>query len=325
MRKKSNLKIAVSSHSFCKNRLLRSALLKAFSDVEIIFSTETSDVLAEDRLIDLAQECEALIVGREIINSSVLKNLPSLKFISKYGVGLENIDFDATKKANVEVYFESGVNSTEVAELAICLMISVLRKVALSDRNLHKGVWLKDGGTNLSGKTVGIIGCGNIGSKVAKILKAMDCHILINDLVDKTAFASSIGAEFVTRKEEIYERAHVISIHTPLTSKTKHLFSTDVFSKLRSGACLINTARGAIIDEKALVEALKNGRLLGAGLDVFEREPLTNPDLFNLENFVGTAHIGGSSSEASLKMGNAAIRGLKTMLTSSYGQQGADN
>jgi D-3-phosphoglycerate dehydrogenase len=317
---KEPVKIAVSSASFCKNSALREELEKAVPHADIKYSSLKKDVLDEDELADLASDSEVLIVGRELINTSSLSRLSNLKVISKYGVGLDNIDFDAAKKADVEVYFESGVNSWEVTELAICLMINCLRKVVISDRHIHSGSWKKDGGTNLSGKTVGIIGCGHIGTKVAGVLKALNCKILINDILDKTDFANSIGAKFVS-KEEIYKKCDVITLHTPLTTDTRHLICEESLSITRDGVCIINTARGALVEENSLISALKSGKILAAGMDVFENEPHLPKELYTLENFVGTAHIGGSSSEASMKMGQAAIRGLERLILDKIDQE----
>ena len=138
---------------------------------------------------------------------------------------------------------------------------------------------------------MGIIGCGHIGSKVAGVLKALNCKILINDILDKSEVASTHGATLAS-KEEIYKNADIITLHTPLTDSTRHLIDEHTLSLIKPSATIINTARGAR-SENALIAALKEGRIASAGMDVYETEPLTNKDLYTLENFTGTALIGG--------------------------------
>ena len=312
--------IAVSSKSFAKNEYLKNKLTEEFPSANLLFTAGDQDVLPEDEFVSFAKEADYLIVGRELINQSSLSKLPKLKGIGKYGVGLDNINFADAETSGVPVEFESGVNSWEVTELTICLMVSCLRKVSIGNQKLKQGIWAKDGGTNLSGKTVGIIGCGHIGSKVAGVLKALNCKILINDILDKSEVASTHGATLAS-KEEIYKNADIITLHTPLTDSTRHLIDEHTLSLIKPSATIINTARGALVSENALIAALKEGRLASAGMDVYETEPLTNKDLYTLENFTGTAHIGGSSKEASNKMGEAAIRGLKRIILDKVDQE----
>lgn len=312
--------IAVSSKSFAKNEYLKNKLAEEFPDAGLLFTDGNQDVLPEAAFVSFAKEADYLIVGRELVNQSSLSKLPNLKGIGKYGVGLDNINFEDASKANVPVQFESGVNSWEVTELTICLMVSCLRKVSIGNQKLKQGIWAKDGGTNLSGKTVGIIGCGHIGSKVAGVLQALNCKILINDIIDKSDVAEKHGAELAS-KEEIFKTADVITLHTPLTDATKHLIGRESIALMKPSATIVNTARGALVCEKALIKALTEGAIASAGMDVYETEPLTNEDLYTLENFTGTAHIGGSSKEASNKMGEAAIRGLKRIILDKIDQE----
>ena len=251
-----SIKIAVSSASFKKNLTLRSELQQKFPRAKIKYTDQLTDVMTERQLVSLCYDADYLIVGRELINASSVPLLSSIKGISKYGVGLDNIDFYQTEKFGIKVYFETGVNAWEVTELTIALMISCLRKISLSDRLMHQGIWKKDGGTNLAGKTVGLIGCGHVGTKVAGVVKAFGCRVLINDIQDKPSVAQSIGAKLVT-KEELYSKSDIISLHVPLTETTKHLINTRSLTLMRTGATLINTARGPLIDEKALIRSLK--------------------------------------------------------------------
>lgn len=315
-----NITIAVSSSSFSKNTALRELLSSQFSGATILYPAKHQDVLAPLDFIELSKAADYLIVGRERVDKDVLSKLPKLLGISKYGVGLDNIDFEAVKSSKIPVASASGVNAAEVAELTICLMVSVLRKVYTGCHHLKQGQWIKHGGTNLSGKKIGIIGCGHVGSKVAKTLTAMECEVLINDIVDKSAFAASIGASLAD-KNAVFSSCDVISFHTPLTPLTTHMVNASSIRSLKPGCTLINTARGAIIDEQSLISALESGHIGGAGLDVYEHEPHVPEKLYLSDNFVGTAHIGGSSREASLKMGRAAIEGLNRLILDRFAQE----
>lgn len=301
------MKITVTTRAFSKNKELREELNKHYSNVK--FNIEELK-LEGQKLIDFIKDADGLIIGLEEINEVVLKQCPNLKIIVKYGVGLDNIDQEACEKHNVKIGWTGGVNSLSVAEMTLGFMLALIRNLYVTSNQLKfDGVWNKDGGNQLSGKTVGIIGLGNIGQKVVQLLKPYDCNILANDIIDVKDFADANNVTLVD-KADIYIDSDIISIHTPLTKETKGLINDDVFSIMKESSILINTARGGIINEEALLKALINNKISGVALDVYSEEPPRNFKLLSLPNLICTPHIGGNSEEAVLAMGISAIHHL---------------
>ena len=249
------------------------------------------------------------IIGLEDINENILKNLPNLKFISKYGVGLDNIDLKACDKYNVEIGWTQGLNSVSVAEIVLGYMLSLSRNIYLTSNMLKKNSWLKDGGNELSGKTVGIIGLGNIGQKVVEFLKPFNCSILVNDIVERDKFIDKNNL-IKSSKDLIYKKSDIISIHTPLTNKTFELINKVSLKKMKKNTILINTARGGIVSEDDLYWALTNGIISSAALDVYSSEPPNNKSLIKLDNLISTPHIAGNSIQSVMRMGESAIKHL---------------
>jgi len=287
--------IYVSSLSFSKCAELRARLLTHFP---MAVFNETNQILEGEVLAEFLKEAEGAIVGTETINETLLKQCPKLKIISKYGVGLDNIDFEACEKYGVEVRFTPGVNKRSVAEMTVCFMIGLCRNMFQTGTLLKQGTWHKKGGMQLSGKTVGIIGAGHVGQEVIRLLDPFGCNILVNDIVERPFKLSS--------KEYIYKEADIVSIHTPLTPETYHLINEHVLKQMKPTAFLINTARGKIID----LMALKKVRIAGVALDVFEEEPFLDEGFLNLPHVFCTPHIGGNAKEAVLGMGEGAINQL---------------
>lgn len=250
------------------------------------------------------------IVGREPVREDLLAGLNTLKVVSKYGVGLDNIDFNACLKAGVDVRWRPGVNAQAVAEFSLAMMISLCRKLAQGSRHIANGEWQKDGGVAFSGKTLGIVGVGAIGSRVARLARCFGCKLLLCDILDKASLAQDLQAEQV-ELEDLLRRSDILSLHVPLSEQTRAMIDTRRLALMKPSAYLVNTSRGEVLDQTALKFALQNQQLAGAALDVFVEEPLRDKDLYSLENFIGTAHIGGNSREAVWAMGLAAIDGVK--------------
>jgi phosphoglycerate dehydrogenase-like enzyme len=303
---KNKLKIAVTSASFSKTNELIHKLKLSFKSIII---NKTGAPLNESETIDLLKDCSAAIIGTEKITSHVLDSCPHLKLISKYGVGLDNIDFDACKLKGVKVVWTSGVNKRSVSEMTLSFMIGLCRNMYTSHTRLSKGTWIKDGGSLLSNKIVGLIGIGHVGKDVISLLKPFGCRILVNDIIDQPDYYQTIGVEHVD-KDTIFRMSDIISLHTPLTPKTHHLLSKSTFNKLKPSTYIINTARGNLIDFTALKKALSDKKIAGAALDVYDSEPHTDISLLNLDNVICTPHIGGNAKESVLAMGNAAISNL---------------
>ena len=309
-------RIAVTANAFSRNETLVSALRKSFPT----YSINTKGRYSEQELMAVLKESDGAIVGLDKITDGVLEQCPRLKVVAKYGVGLDNIDTVACKQRGVAVVWEPGVNKRAVAELTLSFMLGLVRNWYATSLQLKEGTWNKSGGRDLTGKTIGIIGVGNVGRDLVALLRPYRCRILVNDLrKDKEQ------KEFYRRnrlseaaKERIYAESDIVTVHTPLTPLTKHLINTKTLASMKPAAFVINTSRGAIVDERALLQALTRKRIAGAALDVYQGE--AKPDfhktrlyrkLLTLPNVIATPHIGGNSQEAVLAMGESAIRGLR--------------
>lgn len=263
--------------------------------------------LTEPEIQGLLQERRpaGMIAGLEPLTSKVLESARAhLRVISRCGVGLDNVDQEAAKRLGIRVYSTPEAPAEAVAELAIALILSCLRRVAEADRALRAGRWKQLQGVLLGGKTVAVVGYGRIGRRVAAILKAFGCRLLVHDPFMK----GEPGVELVGL-EAALEAADVVSLHAPLTAETRGLLSRERLAKLKRGAIVVNTSRGGLVDEAALGEALKSGVLGGAGLDVFEREPYDGP-LKELPTAVLTPHMGSAALECRVRMEREAARNL---------------
>ncbi|MCD6558930.1 MAG: D-2-hydroxyacid dehydrogenase [Palaeococcus sp.] len=260
----------------------------------------------EERLLELAKDVDAIIVrSKPKVTRKVIENAPNLKVIGRAGVGLDNIDLDAAKERSIEVVNSPGASSRSVAELAMALMFNVTRKIAFADRKMREGVWAKKQcmGFELDGKTLGIVGFGRIGYNIAKIAKAMGMNLLLYDPYPNFERAKEVGGKFV-ELEELLKESDVVTLHVPLLDSTYHLINEERLKLMKPTAILINAARGPIIDTNALVKALREGWIAGAGVDVFEEEPLpAGHELTKLDNVVLTPHIGASTVEAQMRAG----------------------
>ena len=300
------MRVRVCNISFSKNSILVNKIKKYFKDVNFNFNGVRLD---GEELIDFCKDADAIIVGVEKINSSILKRLPNLKYIAKYGVGIDNIDIDSCKERGVIIGWTGGVNKRSVAELTLGYMLILMRNIFSSYSDLKKLRWIKDGGNSLYNKKIGIIGMGNIGQDLIKLLSVFDCEILANDISENSSLSKKLNFKYVT-KEFLYRNSDIVTLHVPLTSSTKKMINTKVFNKMKNSSILINTSRGGVVCEKDLIDALKNKKIHSAALDVFQYEPLKNKELVRLSNIICTPHIAGNSKEAVIEMGNSAISHL---------------
>ena len=304
--KDSALRIAVCSRSFSRNSRLREALKSQFRDVKF---NDEGTTLAGDSLIEFLWDCDMAITALERVDEYVLSQLPRLKRISKYGVGLDMIDLEALKRYQKQLAWKAGVNRRSVAELALTMMLTIIRKIPESQAQIASGNWVQTVGNTLSGKTIGIVGCGNIGQDLFSLLKPFGCQMLVNDINESYEFFSMNDLE-VTPLTQLLSHSDIVTLHLPLDESTRHILSRAQLQEMKMGSILVNTARGGLIDEDALFDEIQKGRIVGAGLDVFEEEPPFSNKLLSFTQVVSTAHIGGSSEEAILEMGMAAIEGL---------------
>lgn len=262
------------------------------------------EIRSEEEMIKEVSGKAALVLGTQKVDARVIDTAKELQVIGRHGVGYENIDLGAATNKGIVVTWTPGVLGETVADLSFGLMLSVARRIALGDRLIRSGHWRSAGflGIDLTGKTLGILGLGDIGSRVAKRAKAFGLNIIYCDLVPRSQVESELGAERVTM-DKLLGESDIVSIHTPLTEKTFHLIAEKELSMMKRNAILINTARGSIVDEMALIKALQEGTIAGAGLDVFEREPiLSDNPLLQMDNVVITPHLGSATVETRRNM-----------------------
>ena len=247
---------------------------------------------------------DALVVrSRTKITMDVIKLGKRLKAIGRVGVGLDNINVQAATTHSITVFNSPEASAEAVAELTIGLMLSVARNIPFADKSMKEREWVKKQMTGwlLEGKTLGLLGLGNIGFRVAVIAKALGMKILVTKRTPPEArLLADLRGAYVPLSE-LLMRSDIVSIHIPLNEQTRHLISDKEFSIMKEGAYLINTARGAIVDEAALYKALQGGKLAGAALDVYEMEPPLNSLITPLMNVVCTPHIGGQTIESQRK------------------------
>ena len=267
--------------------------------------------MTDDELVVFLSDRDAAIMGLENLTADMLDQLPELKIISRMGVGLDNVDPAMLRDRGIRIGWTGGTNRRSVAELMVAFSICALRHVGPLYAAMRNGERPRHQmGRHLSGRVVGLHGCGNVGKDVVRLLQAWDCQILAHDLLDFPEFYDEFGVTPVAF-EDLVTRSEVVSLHIPLDDTTRGLYSAEVLDLMRDDAVLINTCRGGIIDEYALKQRLMEGRLAAACFDAFAVEPPTDDELLNAPNFLCTPHIGGSAEEARLAMGRAAIDGIE--------------
>ena len=300
-------RVAVPSISFSQHPVLRQELLSAYPDSKF---NDAQRRLSEDELTAWMKGYDAAIMGLEPLTERMLDALPELKVIGRMGVGLDNVDPAVFKRRGIRVGWLAGVNKLSVAELTIAFAINGLRHVGRGNAEMRAGKRPRQiMGRHLSGRVVGLHGCGNVGQAVVRLLQPFGCTLLSCDVADYGTFYRAHGVTPVAM-DELLSRSEVLSLHLPLNRTTRGLYTGAVLARLRPDCVLINTCRGEIVDEAALKARLKAGRIAAACFDVFAIEPPVDDELLNLPNFFATPHIGGSAEEARLAMGRAAIRGL---------------
>lgn len=300
-------RVAVVARSFSRNPQLRLELAARYPNVTF---SESAKLLDGAALVRFLRGHDRAIVGLERIDERVLAELPELEVISKYGVGLDGLDLPALERHGVKLAWTGGVNRRSVAELTLAFAIALLHRVPETSVALRGGEFQKRVGRQLTGRVVGIVGCGFVGKDLVSLLAPFGCRVLAHDIRDYAEFYAAHGVEAVSL-DRLLSEADVVTLHVPLDDSTRGMIGAPQMARMQKGACLINAARGGLVDEAALMNALSSGHLDGAACDVFQREPDANRDLLALPAFLGTPHIGGSTAEAQLAMGRAAIAGLE--------------
>lgn len=247
----------------------------------------------------LVREASIIFAGWAAVTRPMLEHAHKLRMIEKWGIGVDRIDIAAAREMSIPVAITSGSNAGAVSELAVGLMLAVYRRIAHVDRALRQGSWLKsemrETCYQIAGKTVGIYGFGNIGRKVAQRLMGFDCSIIYFDAhrADE-ATEKKLNAQYVD-SATLFAHSDIVTLHAPFIPATAHVVNAQSMASMKDGAVIINTARGELVDEDALLQALLNGKLLGAGLDAFAVEPVVaDHPLLKLDQVVLTPHIGGA-------------------------------
>jgi len=249
--------------------------------------------------------CDAIVTGTDALTAEVLAAAPRLKTIAKHGVGLDTVDVEAARARGVTVTTTPGTNHDSVADLALALLLALARDVVAQHTAVAAGGWAPGVGIELRGRTLGVVGLGRIGREVALRAQAFGMAVVAHDPWADAAWAAEHEVELL-ELEALLERADAISLHAP--GGERPLLAAAELARMKPGALVVNTARGALVDEAALAAALREGRLGGAGLDVFAEEPPVGSPLLGLERVVLTPHVGGRTREAQRRMGEACVR-----------------
>jgi glyoxylate reductase len=296
-------------------------LMDAGHEVDV---SEKDGVLTKEELLNAlkAKEYDAVLcLLTDHIDGEVYDAVPSAKIFANYAVGYNNIDIEEAKKRGITITNTPGVLTETVAEHTIALMLSIMRRVPEGDKftkaGKYKG-WAPEMllGTDLKGKTLGILGAGRIGYRVAHHAnKGFDMKVIYYDIKQNEHFDKDFGAEFKETPEEVLREADIVTVHVPLLPTTKHLINRERLALMKKGSYLINSSRGPVIDEFALVDALKSGKIKGASLDVYENEPELAPGLADLPNVVLTPHIASATEGTRGKMSSMAAQNILDFLS----------
>lgn len=262
--------------------------------------------LTEDELIEALPGVFATLASGEPYTEGVFKSAPDLRIVSRWGVGYDAVDLDAATRHGVAVCVAAGANHEAVADYAVALMCALQRGLLQNHRLLTQGQWRTEFRPGLWRATVGIVGLGRIGQAVARRCLGFEMRILAYEPKPDHEFVRKHGIELVSLKE-LLRPADLVTLHCPASTETRHLIDRERLALMKPSAFLVNTARGSLVDEAALYEALTTGRLAGAGLDVFEREPLTSSPLFALDNVIVSPHMAGIDLTSEAAMADRAI------------------
>jgi D-3-phosphoglycerate dehydrogenase len=264
--------------------------------------------MTPDELLGTIPEFDAIVVRSATkVTRTVIEKGVNLKLIARAGVGLDNVDREAAKEKNIKVVNTPAATSISVAELALGMMFAAARQIVRGTAGLKAGKWEKSAlkGIELYGKTLGIIGCGRIGCELGSRAHALGMKVIGYDLegVCNLDNIKCHNIEYTSNLDEVLKHSDFISMHLPLTAETKHMINKDSLSKMKDGVIMINCARGGVINEGDLAEAMKSGKVAAAAMDVYEVEPAKENVLFALDNFIGTPHIGASTGEGQKRAG----------------------
>jgi len=280
---------------------------------EVIYNP-TGKPLSSTEVAALLPGVDGYIAGLDAIDRTALRAADRLKVISRYGVGVDQVDIPAAREKGIIVTNTPGANSVSVAELALGMILSLARQIPVASEAVRQGKWPRLSGLSLEGKTIGILGLGAIGKQLVRRLAGFDCRILAYDPYPDPEFAKNYQVD-LTSMEVVISQSDFVSLHLPLTPETRGLVNADFLNKMKKGSFIVNTSRGEAIDEAALLEALLSGKLRGAGMDAFSKEP---PDPENpilaLPQVIATPHLGAQTDGATSNMGWFAMKDCLAVL-----------
>jgi D-3-phosphoglycerate dehydrogenase len=274
--------------------------------------------LRPEETVGLLQDVDGLIAGTERLDAGILARASSLRVISRCGTGLDNVDLEAAARMGINVYGTTTAHVDGVAELCLAGILDVLRGVSLADRGIRAGQWLRPRGRLLAGKTVGIVGLGRVGKRLVELLGPFRVQLLACDPCPDAAFAEQHGVQYC-QLEELLPQADIVSLNLPFTRESYHMIDSRHLALMKPDAILVNCARGGVVDERALVACLQNGRLGGAFLDTFQEEPYAGA-LTEQPNVLLTSHIGSYAAESRVAMELEAVENLLGFLREGNGR-----
>jgi len=302
-------------------RALPESVQKKIARRFVLVCNHSERPLTKKEIIQKIKSCNGIIsMLSDRIDAEVMDAAPQLKIISNYAVGYDNIDLPAARIRNIVVTHTPGVLTETTADLTWALLLSVSRRVVEADTYLRRQKWTGWAptlllGADLFGKTLGIIGLGRIGKAVARRAGGFSMRVLYNNRRRLNPLEENELRATYTDMETVLRESDFVSLHLPLTPKSRHLIGSRAFSKMKKCAFLINTARGELVDESALVQALKSNRIAGAGLDVFEGEPRVHPGLLKLSNVTLLPHLGSATEDTRVRMGEMVLQDLLAVLS----------
>jgi D-3-phosphoglycerate dehydrogenase len=305
-------RILVTPTSYGKNDTRLKSELEAL--VGDVIYNPTGKPLSSAEVADLLPGVDGYIAGLDTIDAAALQAANKLKVIARYGVGYDKVDLVAAKEKGIVVTNTPGANSVSVAELALGMMLALARQIPEAVEAVHQGKWPRFSGVSLEGKTIGILGLGSIGKQLARRLAGFDCKILAYDPYADEAYAREHQIE-LTSQDFLLSASDFVSLHLPLISETREIVNATFLAKMKKGSFLINTSRGEMIDEQALLEALLSGHLKGVGMDAFQAEPPDpNNPLLAMPQVLATPHLGAQTDGATSTMGWLAMKDCLAVL-----------
>lgn len=307
-----SLKVVVGSRSRSRSKEAMEILEKNGYILELNPFDRT---MTEDELIERIKGASALVAGSDKVTKRVLEaGSPTLKIVAKQGVGYNTIDIEAAKELGIAVTITPGANSKSVADLTMGLILNAARNISGMDRAIKNNEWYRYTGCELNNKIIGIVGMGHIGGEVAKRAYAFGMKILAYDIYPRQDFIEKYNVTYVSL-EKLFKQSDVITLHAPAIKATENMINRDSLNLMKSTAILVNAARGELINEEDLYEALKNKKIGFAALDVYKNEPLKNSKLTDLENIVFTAHAGAYTKSAIIGAGVIASEEIVRVLS----------